>query len=49
MAELGLAIPPIVYKGLVTTWTILDDVLSFSEDSEDLLLRFENVRAYLGI
>lgn len=49
MAELGLAIAPIAYKALVRAWKTLDDALSFSEDSEDLLIRLETVRAHLSI
>lgn len=49
MAELGLAVTPIIYKALVGTWSILDDTLSFSKDSEDLMLQLENIRAHLSI
>ena len=49
MAELGLAIAPIAYKALIKTWNTLDDSLSFSEDSQDLLIRLETARAHLSI
>ncbi|KAF2465006.1 uncharacterized protein BDR25DRAFT_306870 [Lindgomyces ingoldianus] len=49
MAELALAVAPIAYKALVGAWGALDDALSFSEDTEDLLLRLEILRAHLSI
>ncbi|KAF2794237.1 hypothetical protein K505DRAFT_417263 [Melanomma pulvis-pyrius CBS 109.77] len=49
MAEITLAVAPIAYKVLKGAWGALDDALGFSEDSEDLLLRLETIRAHLSI
>ncbi|OAG11163.1 uncharacterized protein CC84DRAFT_411 [Paraphaeosphaeria sporulosa] len=52
----GLEIPglvvgvvPLALKATVEAWKVLDDTVSFSDDSEDLVIRLETLKAHLGI
>jgi hypothetical protein len=40
---------PLIFKTTVEAWKVLDDTISFSDDSEDLTIRLETVKAHLGI
>ncbi|KAF2444503.1 hypothetical protein P171DRAFT_432521 [Karstenula rhodostoma CBS 690.94] len=44
-----VGVVPLVLKATVEAWKVLDDTISFSDDSEDLLIRLETLKAHLGI
>ncbi|KAF1977220.1 hypothetical protein BU23DRAFT_527657 [Bimuria novae-zelandiae CBS 107.79] len=44
-----VGVVPLVLKSAIEAWKVLDDTISFSEDSEDLIIRLETVKAHLGI
>lgn len=52
----GLEIPglvfgvvPVVFNAAIEAWKVLDDTVSFVDDTEDLGIRLETVKAHLGI
>jgi len=44
-----VGIVPIVFKAAGAAWKTLDNTISFDEDTEDLGIRLETVKAHLGI
>src|SRR3954452_7548647 len=44
-----LGVVPIAFKAAVEAWITLDDAISFDDDTEDLVIRLETVKARLGI
>ena len=46
---LVFGVVPLVLKAAVEAWKVLDDTVSFSDDTEDLIIRLETVKAHLGI
>jgi hypothetical protein len=46
---LAVGVVPIVFQAALTAWKTLDDTISFSDDTEDLAIRLETVKAHLGI
>ncbi|KAF1828400.1 hypothetical protein BDW02DRAFT_574900 [Decorospora gaudefroyi] len=44
-----VGVVPLVLKSVIIAWKVLDDTISFSDDTEDLIIRLETVKAQLGI
>ncbi|KAF9731733.1 hypothetical protein PMIN01_10750 [Paraphaeosphaeria minitans] len=44
-----VGVVPLALKATVEAWKVLDDTISFSDDSEDLNIRLETLKAHLGI
>ncbi|RMZ76423.1 hypothetical protein DV737_g4795, partial [Chaetothyriales sp. CBS 132003] len=44
-----LGVVPIAFKAAIEAWRTLDDTISFDDDTEDLIIRLETVKARLGI
>ncbi|KIW69152.1 hypothetical protein PV04_05045 [Phialophora macrospora] len=49
VAGIVLGVVPITFKAAVEAWRTLDDAISFDDDTEDLIIRLETVKARLGI
>lgn len=49
VAGFVLGVVPIAFKAAVEAWRTLDDAISFDDDTEDLIIRLETVKARLGI
>lgn len=49
VAGVVLGAVPIAFKAAVEAWRTLDDAISFDDDTEDLIIRLETVKARLGI
>ena len=44
-----VGVVPIIFKAAGAAWETLDKTISFDEDTEDLGIRLETVKAHLGI
>lgn len=44
-----VGVVPLALKATVEAWKVLDDTISFSDDSEDLTIRLETSKAHLGV
>ncbi len=49
IAVLVVRVVPVAFKAAVEAWRILDDAITFDDDTEDLAIRLETVKAHLGI
>lgn len=49
MAGVVLGVVPIAFQAAVEAWRVLDDTISFDDDTEDLIIRLETVKARIGI
>ncbi|KAK5065196.1 hypothetical protein LTR84_001033 [Exophiala bonariae] len=49
VAGVVLGVVPIAFNAAVEAWRTLDDTISFDDDTEDLVIRLETVKARLGI
>src|SRR5262249_53929570 len=49
IAGIMLGVVPVAFKAAVEAWRVLDDAISFDDDTEDLVIRLETIKAHLGI
>jgi hypothetical protein len=49
IAGIVLGVVPVAFKAAIEAWRVLDDAISFDDDTEDLVIRLETIKAHLGI
>lgn len=49
IAGLVLGGVPVAFQAAIEAWRVLDDTISFDDDTEDLAIRLETAKAHLGL